>query len=498
MTDRAAHRDTVDRWCGRRVVVLGGVLLDEWHFTEPDRLCREAPAPLVTLRRRQDCPGGAGNAAVNLAALGAYPVLVAAVGDDPAGERLREALRAAGVADATVTVPSYRTRTRRRIVAGDQILLCEQEGAASGPPAAGAVDALLDQLAAVAGGAPLLVSDYGLSRTDGRIAGWLAAHRDDFGLLVLDSDDPRRWPGVRPSVVTPSWAELRAVLPGPDGDGDRPAAAVRDGAELLRRTGARVAAVTLDVAGSVVVDADGAAHRTTARPAPASHTVGAGDAYVAVLTLALDVGAPVAVAADLAQCAASATVASLGTCVCSRDELAAAVPGRRRSAEVSAAELVELVRGHRDQGRTVVFTNGCFDVLHRGHVGYLAEAKQLGDVLVVAVNSDASVRRLKGPQRPVNQAADRVALLGALACVDHVVVFEEDSPAGLIEAIRPDVYVKGGDYPPELVPEAPLVRSLGGEVRTLGYVPDRSTSAIIDRIRSRAAAPRSPADDTVR
>jgi rfaE bifunctional protein nucleotidyltransferase chain/domain len=152
---------------------------------------------------------------------------------------------------------------------------------------------------------------------------------------------------------------------------------------------------------------------------------------------------------------------------------------------LDAAGLTQLVRGRREQGACVVFTNGCFDVLHSGHVQYLAQARELGDLLIVAVNSDASVRRLKGAQRPVNREADRVAVLAALSCVDVVVVFEEDSPAALIEAVRPEVYVKGGDYPPELVPEAPLVRRLGGEVRILGYVPDRSTSAIIERIRAR-------------
>jgi rfaE bifunctional protein nucleotidyltransferase chain/domain len=160
------------------------------------------------------------------------------------------------------------------------------------------------------------------------------------------------------------------------------------------------------------------------------------------------------------------------------------VDGAGNRALVGADELAAIVVEHRRAGRSIVFTNGCFDVLHRGHVRYLEQARALGDLLVVAVNSDGSVRRLKGPDRPVNPVEDRVALLAALACVDHVVVFEEDSPAGLIETIRPDVYVKGGDYPPEMVPEAPLVRRLGGQVRTLGYVPDRSTSAIIDRIRS--------------
>jgi rfaE bifunctional protein nucleotidyltransferase chain/domain len=134
-----------------------------------------------------------------------------------------------------------------------------------------------------------------------------------------------------------------------------------------------------------------------------------------------------------------------------------------------------------------VFTNGCFDVLHHGHVGYLEEARRLGDLLIVAVNADRSVSRLKGPGRPVNPVEDRAAVLAALSSVDYVVVFAEDNPADLLRLIRPQVYVKGGDYPPELIPEAGLVRELGGEVRTLSYLPDRSTSAIIERIRAREA-----------
>jgi D-beta-D-heptose 7-phosphate kinase/D-beta-D-heptose 1-phosphate adenosyltransferase len=153
---------------------------------------------------------------------------------------------------------------------------------------------------------------------------------------------------------------------------------------------------------------------------------------------------------------------------------------------LDATTLAGVLRRHRERHARVVFTNGCFDVLHRGHVEFLAQARQLGDVLVVAVNSDASVRRLKGPERPVNRAEDRVAVLAALSHVDHVTVFEEDTPVALIEAIRPDLYVKGGDYHPDAIPEARLVRRLGGEVRTLDYLPDRSTSAVIERIRSLA------------
>jgi D-beta-D-heptose 7-phosphate kinase / D-beta-D-heptose 1-phosphate adenosyltransferase len=146
------------------------------------------------------------------------------------------------------------------------------------------------------------------------------------------------------------------------------------------------------------------------------------------------------------------------------------------------------VRRHRQAGRRIVFTNGCFDVLHRGHVSYLNEAKRHGDVLVVALNGDASVRALKGPDRPVNGADDRAAVLAALSCVDCIAVFDEDSPRRLLEIVRPDVYVKGGDYTPEMLPETPLVRRLGGEVRILGYLADHSSSRIIERIRRSAPA----------
>ncbi|MFC0105323.1 D-glycero-beta-D-manno-heptose 1-phosphate adenylyltransferase [Kibdelosporangium aridum] len=154
----------------------------------------------------------------------------------------------------------------------------------------------------------------------------------------------------------------------------------------------------------------------------------------------------------------------------------------------SHSQLARIVAAHRRAGRRIVFTNGCFDVLHRGHVSYLEQAKRLGDVLIVAVNDDRSVRRLKGPDRPVNTADDRAAVLAALECVDHVTQFSEDTPLALISLLRPDVYAKGGDYTPETLPETPVVHSFGGAVHVLDYVSDQSTSAVIDRIRSGTTA----------
>jgi D-beta-D-heptose 7-phosphate kinase/D-beta-D-heptose 1-phosphate adenosyltransferase len=529
----------IDSWRGHEVLVLGDAMLDEWRFAESNRLCREAPAPVLTLRRRQTAAGGAANAAVNLAALGARPVLVAPVGADAAGDELHDCLDRAGVRDRTVTRAGRRTPVKRRMLAADQILVREDEGGDDAWSSDHLVEDLLTVLERVtaelrqsnAGPPTLVICDYGLGALPEPVRAWLIARRHLFGTVALDAHDLAAWPGLTPTVVTPSFAEVdRLVHPTTvpaTPEADRAVLALEHLPELRKRTGAEVVAVTLDVDGALVAGPDSHGHRSRTEPAAASHAVGAGDAYLAAMTLALAVGAPVPAAGHLAHLAAAATLARTGTCVCRRDQLLAAVETADAAAAIdagaaagqtaggAAAEtitpdasvdtldagrsvvldadgLVVVVRRHRADGRRIVFTNGCFDVLHRGHVRYLEQARELGDLLIVAVNSDDSVRRLKGPDRPVNPVEDRVAVLAALSCVDHVVVFEEDSPAHLIQAVRPDTYVKGGDYPPEMVPEAPLVRRLGGEVHTLGYVPDRSTSAIIERIRAKAKA-RGPA-----
>ncbi|MGC4877626.1 D-glycero-beta-D-manno-heptose 1-phosphate adenylyltransferase [Micromonospora sp. DT43] len=574
----------VESWLGRPVLIVGDAMLDEWRFADSDRLCREAPAPVLTLRRRISAAGGAANTAVNVATLGGRAVLVAPVGADVAGDELHDCLDRAGVWDRTVNQPGRPTPVKRRMLAGNQILLREDSGDADDaldPDGVArlltALDCATEELRAAAGGeAPtLVVCDYGLGALPAPVRAWLVEQRERYATVALDAHDLADWRGLAPTVVTPSFAEATRLLaraggahrstagtdlhlehpdsdpadgpselsvgaapggarvddrPGPvgeptlsegrvalTGDGlsvtgtgvtvnteagagvDRAVLAESRLAELRAHTGADVVAVTLDTDGAVVGGADGERRRSHSTPVPASHAVGAGDAYLAAMTLALAADAPLPTAAQLAQLAATITVSDTGTCVCLRDDLLAALDmpseATGHPAVVGTDELDAIVAEHREAGRSVVFTNGCFDVLHPGHVRYLEQARALGDLLIVAVNSDGSVRRLKGPDRPVNPVEDRGALLAALSCVDHVVVFEEDSPAALIEAVRPDVYVKGGDYPPELVPEAPLVRRLGGQVRTLGYVPDRSTSAIIERIRSHSQDPSPHAAD---
>lgn len=464
------------------VTVVGDALLDRWASGETRRLCREAPVPVVSVTGTEDRPGGAGNTAANVAALGARAHLVAALGGDEPGAALRAALAAGGVVGHLVDVPGRRTPVKQRFRVGGQILLrVDDVDGAPLPPAA--ERELLDALAG-APGRVLLAADYGLGVLTAAVRQRLAAQRDR--VLVVDSHDLLAWRSVRPVAVTPNWAEARALLGPGAGDvtGPERVDVVERGRDRLwAATGARLVVVTLDADGAVLLERGRPPYRAYARPVPEHRTIGAGDSFAAAFTLALAAGAEPPEAVEVGSAAAAAVVAGVGTVVCRAGDLLAHL-GRAQPRLLDAAQLAATVAGHRAAGQRIVFTNGCFDVLHRGHVAYLDQAKRLGDVLVVAVNSDRSVAALKGPDRPVIPLEDRAAVLAALSCVDYLIAFDEPSPVRLLEQVRPDVYVKGGDYTPEMIPEASVVRRLGGQVRVVDYLADRSTSAVLERIRS--------------
>lgn len=477
-------RQVVSAFAGARVVVIGDAILDRYLCGRSTRLSREAPVPVVDLDERVDAPGGAANAALNLAALGADVTLVAAIGADAEGEALQAAVRAGGVDDGGLVVaPERTTLAKHRLTAGTQLLLRFDQGS-DGPLARDTQVALLDRLVVrLAQADAVVVSDYESGiRAEGMLRA-LAGLRDKIGPQVwtVDARSPAAWRSLKPTAVKPNYAEAARLLGLPEHAVGRADAVTAHGERLLELTGATIAAVTLDSDGAVVFERAQPAYRTYAVPTDVARATGCGDTYTAALTLALAAGAGTVAAAELASAAAGVVVRKPGTSACSAAELAEDDPTTVKRVP-SAATLTGIIRSHRLGGRRIVFTNGCFDILHRGHVTYLSRAKALGDVLVVAVNGDDSVRRLKGDSRPVNPLEDRLAVLAALSCVDHVVAFDADSPVELLRAARPDVYVKGGDYTRETLPEAPLVESLGGTVSFLDYLADRSTSGIIARI----------------
>lgn len=487
-----------------RVLVVGDAILDTWLTGSVHRVGREAPVPVVEVTQRRQLPGGAANTAAALAALGARARLCALVGDDEEGTQLRHELARAGVDTTDVVSDARPTVSKHRVGCADTVL-ARWDTSPSGRPSDRDAAELVTRLAAALDGEgdveppdAVLVCDYDAGGVPDEALAELCRRRDRLPLLVVDAHRPQRWAPTRPDVVTPNAAEALALLGAPASSGNARLDRLRAArTRLVEACAAGAVAVTLDRDGALLVPADtdrDVTHVGT-EPAPEHRACGAGDVFVAALTAALACSADAPGALRLAQAAAEAAIRVAadqpGTVRITAEALATRLdplPAEIDSAPLSTHELVAAVTRHRRAGRRVVFTNGCFDVLHRGHVAYLEQARRLGEVLIVALNSDTSVARLKGPDRPVNPEADRASVLAALRCVDHVVIFDEDTPIRLLELVRPEIYAKGGDYTPQMLPETPVVHRLGGEVRVLDYLSDHSTSAIVRRIRDRAAS----------
>ncbi|SDG86677.1 PfkB family carbohydrate kinase [Pseudonocardia oroxyli] len=464
-----------------RVLVLGDAALDGWVFGTTRRVARDGPVPVVDASSSRLAPGGAANAAAALAALGADVELVCALGDDPDGRMLRGLLADAGVRTSRCVLdPGTSTTAKHRVVAGDQPV-ARYDAASGTRPGPAAVRALADQTTAALADHPdaVLVADYG--RVPAPVRRRVARARGRIPLLVVDAHDPTPWAALRPDAVCPSAAEAADALGVPHPREDRLTWGNDRAGALRTATGAQEVLLTLDVDGAVWLGDAAPLCRPAGGRAASSAACGAGDVFAAAWTAAVAAGVPRPEALSLAQTAADVVVGLPGTAVCTTAALASRLAAGDPGVVLSHRDLVTVLAERRAAGARVVFTNGCFDVLHRGHVGYLREAAQLGDVLVVALNGDEGVRRLKGPTRPVNPVEDRAGVVGALAAVDLVTSFDTDSPVELLDLVRPDVYCKGGDYTPDMLPETPVMERLGGEIRILGYLADHSTSAIVAR-----------------
>jgi D-beta-D-heptose 7-phosphate kinase/D-beta-D-heptose 1-phosphate adenosyltransferase len=482
-----ARPDVIDAFRGLSALVIGEAMLDVYLRGTTDRLCREAPVPIVAVAERRDVPGGAANVAVNLGTLGAQVTFLSVTGDDAEGTIVRRLLAERGIdTEHVLADPARRTLTKRRVFAGAQLLVRFDEGTTE------RIDECRERRIAAALESLFLrhdvivVSDYGygiLTPAVIRVLRRLQARSPR--VVVVDSKTLGAYQPVGVTAVKPNYDEavrLLGIRSAPRGPARIDLIAERGG-RLLELTSAQIAAVTLDTEGAIFFERGRTPYRTYARPVEHSRAAGAGDTFAAALALGLASGAHLPAVAEIASAASAVVVSKDGTAMCTAGELVARLCGSEKHCPDRVSLLARLDR-HRRERRRVVLTNGCFDILHRGHITYLNAAKALGDVLIVGVNSDASVSRLKGPQRPINPLEDRLHVLAALSSVDHVVSFDEDTPVELVRVVRPDVFVKGGDYQPDMLPEAPVVEALGGVVRILPYVEDRSTTSIIERARA--------------
>ncbi len=465
----------------RLLVIVGDTLLDRDVDGNVRRICPDAPAPVLDEESTSDRPGGAGLAALLALGHGYDVALVTALADDAGGARINELLTAAGVQLYPLPLPGA-TPEKVRLRADGQVLLRLDRGGVEPAMPGEAPEAAL---AVLQEATAILVSDYG--RGVARHPQVRAALAESSAPVVWDPHPrgPAPVPGAR--LVTPNESEARTMADDA-GDGSALSTATRAGRQLRQRWRADAVVVTRGADGAVLCRT-GPTPLVVPAPPAVGDTCGAGDRFAASAALALADGALVAEAVQRAVAEAAAYVAAGGV-----PAALAALQHRH-----DAAVLTQLSRSRHDEdptgalladvrarGGTVVATGGCFDLLHAGHLATLQAARGLGDCLVVCLNSDSSVAALKGPDRPLNSQADRRRLLAALDCVDAVVVFDELTPEAVLSWVRPDIWVKGGDYAdggPEL-PEADLVRRWGGQTVIVPYLDGRSTTRTIAAARA--------------
>jgi D-beta-D-heptose 7-phosphate kinase/D-beta-D-heptose 1-phosphate adenosyltransferase len=482
----STHRtllEILDGCCGREVWVVGDLMLDEYMQGPVERISPEAPVPIVRVRDVEYRLGGAANVARQVAALGGRAVLGGRIGDDDAGRRLLADCARAGIDTRAVMTDGQRRTTRKLRVLGHGQQLLRLDWEDPEPCAREITKELLRQLQSGPRPDVIILSDYAKGMlTDEAIAALIGAARS-IGCPVLV--DPKRRDLVAyrgATLMTPNLGEL-SVAAGDKLDADDRGAVVAAARPFIEAAQLDAMVVTLGDRGMLLVTADGSQRHVPAVRRAVSDVTGAGDTVVAVLAVSLAGGADIEQAMEIANVAAGLAVGEVGAVAIEPARIRSALSDLPGGKILGRDALAARVAGWRVAGKRVVFTNGCFDLLHAGHLALLHEAARQGDVLVLAINSDESVRRLKGPERPIVPAAERAALLAALSCVDAVTIYDEDTPLETLRAVRPHVLVKGQDYTIANVVGRELVESEGGRVALVPLMAEKSTSALVERIR---------------
>ncbi len=466
---------------GIKVLVVGDVMLDRYWHGGTNRISPEAPVPVVRVTEEEGRPGGAGNVALNITALGGNASLLGLTGDDEMSNTLAQRLQERGVECNFERLPGLPTITKLRVISRHQQLIrLDFEDGFPGFDSAeflSRFDGLLVEADLV------VLSDYGKG-TLRDVSQFIARARAAGKPVLVDpkGTDFSRYSGA--TLITPNLSELEAVVGRCDSDEQL----VERGQDLMQQYGLDGLLVTRGEHGMTLLEQGKPPRHLPTHAREVFDVTGAGDTVISVLAAALAAGMPMEAATQLSNVAAGIVVGKLGTATTSRDEIRDALLGQQviHRGAVDEEALVVAMDASRANGETIVFTNGCFDILHAGHVTYLEQASRLGDRLVVAVNVDETVRQLKGDDRPVNTLERRMTVLAALGCVDWVVPFSEETPERLICRLKPDFLVKGGDNNPDDIPGARCVREAGGEVKVMSFVDNCSTTGTIESIRSKS------------
>jgi D-beta-D-heptose 7-phosphate kinase / D-beta-D-heptose 1-phosphate adenosyltransferase len=484
---------TTDKLTDIRVLCIGDVMLDRFISGRVNRISPESPVPVLSISGSKTFPGGAANVARNIASLGGRCTLISVVGQDSVGRELRETLQTEQAITCEFCVSTERpTSEKIRFIAQGQHML-RADAEVTTPIGPSTTEELLRSVEKLAGQHDVMVlSDYAKGLLTDDVVRACIAIAKKLGLpVVVDpkSINLERYAGA--TVITPNSKEARdATGIDPTEDNEHAEAA---GAAILASTGVESVLLTRAHRGMTLMSGEGLTVHIQASAREVFDVVGAGDTVIATLALGLGAQLDIEAAARLANVAAGVVVGKRGTATVTQTEVADEVQrlsgGSLRGLQekiLSRADAIELAHTWRKNGYKVGFTNGCFDILHVGHLSILTFSRQNSGKLIVAVNSDASVKRLKEAGRPINPEIDRAMVLAALSAVDAVVVFDEDTPLELIEELNPDVLIKGADYTIENIVGAKHVLSYGGKVLRCELIPDKSTTRVVNVLRGKA------------
>lgn len=461
-----------------RVLVVGDVMLDRYWHGAASRISPEAPVPVVQVQQVENRPGGAANVALNIVSLGASCKLIGVVGNDEAGDELKRVLEDSGVVSAFAIEDLLPTITKLRVISRQQQLIRLDFEDANVVASANKVSAKFEETVPYFD--VVVFSDYGKGALTG--INKLIQIAKTMNKRVLVDPKGAEWEKYKGAdILTPNMSEFEAVVGKCKSEDD----IVTKGKDLIGRLNLEALLVTRGEHGMSLIAAAGEILHLPTHAREVYDVTGAGDTVISVLGACIAAGEEWSNATRIANIAAGIVVGKLGTATVTASELRLAVKGYQEHdlGIVSEKQLIDAVKDFKARGERIVMTNGCFDILHPGHVTYLEQARQLGDRLIVAVNDDESVRRLKGSSRPINTLQNRMAVLAGLSSVDWVVPFSEDTPERLICEVMPDVLVKGGDYKAEQIAGHKCVLENGGQVIVQDFVEGCSTSSIVQRIK---------------